>query len=374
MDDEEQASGSGTQRATKAKFPCLRCKKNVAKNSRSIRCSICNFWVHVECEGITNELYNILANPEKYGTSGISWKCDSCQASAAKIHELVEKYENRIKGVEVKLAETESVVQNMDKEVKKIGESLRTRDDKINEKIKRNETGVFEEIRERENRKKNAILYRVDEHDREDATGSERREWDRKLCISILNTLRMGMEDTDIKFVRRLGEKTREARPLCVGFFSEADRDKLLRRGRDLENTRFKDVSICPDLTWRQREEEVEMRKEADRRNEMDLTEDDVSKNLIWAVVGARGQKRLVKTTAREQSTNEYQGQRWRGGPGRPRGTTRVSTQPRGGARAALPPPSHRQQEADRRGQRRRRSSDSEGEEERAGPPPPGKK
>ena len=329
MADEEQPSGSGSQKSVKAKFPCLRCKKNVAKNSRSIKCSICNFWVHVECEGVSNELYNILANPEKYGTSGISWKCDSCQASAAKLHELVEKYENRIKGVEVRLADTEGAVKDMDREVKKISDKLTARDDKINDKLKRNELAIFDEIRQRDNRKKNAILYRVDEHERDDATGTERREWDKKLCMDILEALQMRMVESDLKFVRRLGEKGAEPRPLCVGFFSELERDKLLRRSRDLEKTKFSAVSVCPDLTWKQREEEMELRKEAERRNETELTEDDVSKNLLWAVVGARGEKRLVKTMAREQNSNGYrnqsqsQSQRGMGGPGRPRGPVR---------------------------------------------------
>jgi len=58
-----------TQKQTKAvKFPCIRCKKSVAKNSKSVKCHICQQWVHVDCEGMPPELYNILANPEKYGT------------------------------------------------------------------------------------------------------------------------------------------------------------------------------------------------------------------------------------------------------------------------------------------------------------------
>ncbi len=42
------------------------------------------------------------------------------------------------------------------------------------------------------------------------------------------------------------------------------------------------------------------MKVEADDRNE-NLTEDDLSKNLRWAVVGARGERRLIKTKARNR-------------------------------------------------------------------------
>jgi len=142
----------------------------------------------------------------------------------------------------------------------------------------------------------------VRETDKADAAGSERREWDRAECLAILQTLRMGMEDCDIKFTRRLGEASgRGPRPMCVGFFSDNERDKALRRARELENSKYKDVSICADLTWKQREEEADLTKEAERKNERDLTDEDKAKNLKWAVVGAKGQKRLAKITARPQ-------------------------------------------------------------------------
>ncbi len=44
----------------------------------------------------------------------------------------------------------------------------------------------------------------------------------------------------------------------------------------------------------------VEMWKEAEARNEQ-MSEADKSKNLHWLVVGARGEKRLIKSIRREQ-------------------------------------------------------------------------
>jgi hypothetical protein len=68
--EEEDADNGGRA----AKYPCLRCKKNVGRNS--VRCKTCQLWVHVECGGISKEVFNILANPNKYGM-GVSWNCDS---------------------------------------------------------------------------------------------------------------------------------------------------------------------------------------------------------------------------------------------------------------------------------------------------------
>jgi len=280
------------------------------------------------------ELYNILANPEKYGTCGMSWSCSSCQASAAKVLEVVNAYEKRITEVESRVSTGEGRMNEFGKEMDKIKGSLRDRDDKIEQKLDRRDKAIFDEFRQRESRKKNVIMHGVKEIEKEDAAGSGRREWDRAECLAILETLRMGMEDCDIKFTRRLGEASgRGPRPMCVGFFSDNERDKVLRRARELEKSKYKDVSICADLTWKQREEEADLTKEAERKNERDLTDEDKAKNLKWAVVGAKGQKRLVKITARPQGDpRPLRG----GGQGRGRGANyHPTTDERRGMRRA---------------------------------------
>jgi hypothetical protein len=50
----------------------------------------------------------------------------------------------------------------------------------------------------------------------------------------------------------------------------------------------------APDQTKRQKQEEMEMKAEAVRRNR-DMPSEDRSKNLAWLVVGPRGDKRLIK-------------------------------------------------------------------------------
>jgi hypothetical protein len=67
--------------------------------------------------------------------------------------------------------------------------------------------------------------------------------------------------------------------PLLSGFLMESDKLNLLRVAKNLEDTCFSDVNIVLDLTKNQREEEGELKKEAERRNK-NLSENDVSKNL----------------------------------------------------------------------------------------------
>jgi len=84
-----------------------------------------------------------------------------------------------------------------------------------------------------------------------------------------------------------------------TGFWTEMERAVLLRNAKKLEKTVFSDVNVAADLTKKQRKEEKEMKKEAERRNAQ-LSEQDQSKNLQWMVLGARGEKRLVKSVPRD--------------------------------------------------------------------------
>jgi hypothetical protein len=117
-----------------------------------------------------------------------------------------------------------------------------------------------------------------------------------------------------VKFVRRVGEKGEGPRPLIVGLRREWQKEDLLDRARHLKSTRFPEVVIVLDLTKEQRKEKAAMVEEVDRRNK-DLSEDDRSKNLEWMVVGARGEKRIVKGVAREREERPrtaHREERWR--------------------------------------------------------------
>jgi hypothetical protein len=185
-----------------------------------------------------------------------------------------------------------------------------------------------DELREREIRKKNVVMHRVGEAGPEMKTIEERKAWDMKSCDNIFNALEMDFRSEDaVRFVRRVGEKGDGPRPLIVGFKREWQREDILDRARHLKTTRFPEVVIVPDLTKEQRREEAAMNEEAGNRNK-ELTEDDKAKNLEWMVVGARGEKRIVKGVVRQ-----------RGGAtrGSLRGTPAASTH---GAPPLLPPAS----------------------------------
>ena len=51
------------------KFPCKICEKPVAQNHKAVCCDVCDTWVHIKCNKINTQTYNILKKEKA------SWSC-----------------------------------------------------------------------------------------------------------------------------------------------------------------------------------------------------------------------------------------------------------------------------------------------------------
>jgi len=283
----------------KDKEVCLGCSKKFSKSEKSLQCVICGLWIHQVCSGVTDELFDLIEKQLKI-TGTTYWACRPCTVYSQGMTHRMKEIEEKVGRVEKSVDETKEKVKNLDKKVDGLTEEVKKKDDKVAKAVKEMENKLCEEWREREAKRMNVILHNVGEAEDERATGKERQEWDIKSCYNICNALKIKMGDEAIRFARRVGEKKEGPRPMVVGFWAETDRTLLLRNAKYLDkHPVFKNVTIGPDLTRKQRAEEEDMKKEADRRNERELTEEDVSKNLKWTVAGDRGKKCLVKRVAR---------------------------------------------------------------------------
>jgi hypothetical protein len=254
----------------------------------------------VECGNISKELFSILANPGKFG-GNVSWCCDSCQASAARLENRMNALEGRVQEVENRVIRSEGVVQEATRRVDNVEKRQSKLEEMMEQERERMRKETADELRERDIRKKNVVMHRVGEAGPEMKTVEERKAWDMKSCDNIFNALDMDMKSENVvRFVRRVGEKGEGPRPLIVGLRREWQKEDLIDRAKNLKNTRFPEVTIVPDLTKEQRREEAAMNGEAENRNK-DLSEEDRAKNLEWMVVGARGEKRIVKGVVRER-------------------------------------------------------------------------
>ena len=238
---------------------------------------------------------------EQLQNTGVGyWACRACSAYAANMNRRMKQIEDRLEQCSKETETNKETLKVMDSKVEKICEELKKKDEKTEKLVKQGESNVYEEMRERELRRLNVVFFKIPELNEKNATGKDKMEWDKKSCCNVFSALELDLGEKSIKFCRRVGEKGEEPRPLVTGFWTEMERAMLLREAKKLEKTVFSDISVTADLTKIQRDEEKDMKKEADKRNAQ-LSEQDKSKNLRWMVVGARGEKRFVKAVPRDQ-------------------------------------------------------------------------
>jgi hypothetical protein len=194
--------------------------------------------------------------------------------------------------------------------------------ERLEEMERKLEDRMCEEMREREIRRLNPVLHRVDEPSQQIRDGRERMEADIKECVKIFKAVKAITTSEGITFCHRIGEKGEEPRPLLISLRTEDKKRHLLEKARDLQKTEYKNVTIGPDMTVKQRQEEKKMHEEVDRKNREELTQEDVTKKLELMLVGPRGEKRIVQGARREVQEETYRGRGKQGVGGAKRKTS----------------------------------------------------
>jgi hypothetical protein len=235
----------------------------------------------------------------KKNTGLAYWACRPCIVYTQGMNHRLKEIEKRMATVEENTKKTADHVGQLEQRMEKISGKQDKMGDKMDRKIEQSENRMFEELREREAKRLNIVMHGVEEADGRETSGERRSAWDVKKIVEVFTFLELGLTEEEVKFCRRVGERGVEPRALIVGFFTETARSTVLRYSKFLAETDYENVSILPDLTRRQRLEESNMEEEVARRNEEELTEDDVAKNLCWKVVGQRGEKRIIKGYSR---------------------------------------------------------------------------
>jgi hypothetical protein len=274
---------------------CLGCGQKFKRSDAAVMCTVCGLWAHKKCSGVSDEFFKFLAEQHK-ATGRAYWACRACnnfaQTMNAKFKELHDKADNA-----VRLA-TESKV-----ETSQLREQVERDREKTEKRIDRSEMMMLEEINLREEKRKNVVIYGLDEPT--EIEGWKRVESDKRKLNEIFTVLELNIAaETDVEFCRRVGEKSERTRPLVVGFFTEWSKSTLLKNCRYLQETELSYVSITNDLTEKQRRMEKELITEAERRNAEELTDEDRAKNLVWKVVGRKGQRKLIKSLGQEWEVN----------------------------------------------------------------------
>ena len=194
------------------------------------------------------------------------------------------------------------------------------------------------ELREREARKVNVVVYGMEEPSNNVTQGWRRKEMDMEQIADMFNQLGLELAvEEDIKFAARIGElksdQHADPRPVKLAFRSVQLRESLLANTRRLPRTDFARVSIVPDLTELQRNEDKELTEEAEKLTE-ELNPED-QKNWEFRCVGRKGERVIRKVKKSHNNPNTMPlGQRGGRGRGGARGARRGGSRGRGGSPA----------------------------------------
>jgi 23S rRNA pseudoU1915 N3-methylase RlmH len=241
-----------------------------------------------------DEIFKVL--DDQFKSTGMAyWACRACTQYAKMMNHKMREIETELEKVKESCQNNQGELKKVQEEVAKLADKVDTQAKKVDEAAaavaNAGAAGIFEEIKERENKRLNVVMHGMGEAP-PDHVGRARWDWDLQSCTNLFKELKLPITAEAIRFVRRVGEAGEQPRPLVVGFHEERDKTRLLRA--DTRKTCFNDVDIVPDLTKAQRREEDDLRTEMVQRNKR-MPSEDRAKNLAWVVVGPRGGKRLVK-------------------------------------------------------------------------------
>ena len=293
---------------SKKKFPCGKCGEECTnKSTTSLPCGFCETWTHAKCiEGMTPEFLDTCDKINKL-FGGSAFLCVICRKLAAKVNKSMKEVEQRMTELEnrLKTAELErnalaAKIERIEGKADQVKEKVVVIEKDIESGMEKAmidaKEGMTAEMKEREERSGNLVVYGMPESEKVDA--EERKREDEEKVQQMARVV--GVEEevrVEVKF--RAGKKKEggKPRPLILKLEDGEARERMLRNARELgRKEEWRKVFLGPDLTFKQREEAREedkkLREEAERRSEEAKNEGRMGGRYV--VVGQRGRRRVV--------------------------------------------------------------------------------
>ena len=231
---------------------CAQCETAFkGKCSKSMNCSICNYWFCLECSHISNKIYDVLKSEPN--VKNLPFSCDGCSRVLPKLTELA-----------TTLNSQQQRIESCERKVDSIRESLQCTVEKQVEK-------AINEYKEREDRKCNLIIHNVTVP--EPKSKSMDKKGDDESSVRRIFGITKCDEVKVVEFTR-LGRPTAgKDRLLKVQLGSVADKHKVLDGTKHLR-AKFGDdyahewskIFITPDQTKEERVKSINLKKELERR------------------------------------------------------------------------------------------------------------
>ena len=280
--------------------------------SGSVKCSQCDRWWHgLTCTTLNAEALKCLW--DTYDASGHHWwACEGCTQAYMTLTKRMNQWERDMANLKATVTTNTELAKEASAKADKAAEDIvevnkcrkLDKNEAINEATKR----MSAELLDREGKKSNLMLYGLNEPPTS-VKGVERKNIDIAGVKGMFTEMNVKPETNDeIKFSFRVGELTDkvvdEPRPLCIGLRNTEARDHVLSKAKNLGKSRnFYSISIVPDLTKMQREEDRNLKNEADQKNR-DMTEDE-RLNWNYRCIGTKGARKVVKMRVRQNGPRD---------------------------------------------------------------------
>ena len=336
---------------------CKKCTTEVKSNHNGVGCELCGKWYHAKCVGITNETYKFLktccveASPDSGHASngGVMWFCQDCMGPVTQMLRNITAIQKRQEDIEEELKQVKRTVNSMNLEIKetrketdsKIIESQNhikdlqkemldmnaklqmVQDDvsmsqenvkwsdivnqAVDSKLETVSVGInmmeksieetrikTQEIRDKEDRRNNIILYGVPES--QPGSYEEVMKHDHEYFLQMCEEV-FGLDVTreDVKKLYRIGRRGATARPLLIQLTSGMLKNNIMETTFKLRKTdKYKQVIVAHDMTKMEREQCKRLVEEAKERETEETTGE-----YIYRVRGPPGGMKIVKLKKR---------------------------------------------------------------------------
>jgi hypothetical protein len=141
---------------------CLGCSKKFNKSDYCLQCTVCGLWIHKTCSGISDEGFKFVN--DTFNATGMAyWACRPCTAYAKNMNHRMKMMEDKLMAVNQTVETNTAKITGVEDKVKEVSRKLEERDDKMEKVVKQTEFNIYEELKERDNRKTNLIIYGVGE-------------------------------------------------------------------------------------------------------------------------------------------------------------------------------------------------------------------
>ena len=266
---------------------------------------------------MTKEAYQQIVSMKE--TMGYSFfLCGKCEKVHKRVWQSVNVLGKRVDAVEKRLDKVEKLLEEHEKKNTETSEKVEKVETKTVAAAAEVKVTVVNELQEQENRKTNIVVYNLQESEAEE--GNDRKNHDLSEMASLLQQIELPTTTKDdIASIRRLGKIPPAApdadaapqavaataippkpRPLLISFKSPSTRKAILTNARKLSNSPLTHVSICPDLTKAQQQEDRKLRDDVKKLNAENPADEKGA--FLWKVVGTPGQQNRRKVKIYQQN------------------------------------------------------------------------